>query len=120
MPLINSSSGKTIYEKARPAKGFYGKFKGLMFESRKNFDYALVFDMIAESRLGSSIHMLFVFFPIDAVFLDSKKQVVDIALNLRPFALSFVPKKPAKFIIELPAGKTQGIKLGDKLDWNFQ
>ena len=114
--LYNKTQKKKIIEKVRIAEGFFGKFKGLMFEGGKNFDYALVFDFWAESRISARIHMLFVFFPIDAIFLNAKKEVVDIA-RLQPFALNYTPKKAAKFVIELRAGKASGIKINDVLEW---
>ena len=87
-----------------------------MFERKANFDYGLVFPFGHETRMGSSIHMLFVFFPIAAVYLDSGKRVVDLAV-LNPFALNYTPKKPAAFLIELPAGKAKELSLGDKLEF---
>ncbi len=41
---------------------------------------------------------------------------MDIA-KLKPFALNYTPKKAAKFVIELPAGKASGIKIDDVLEW---
>ena len=46
-------------------------------------------------RLGASVHMLFVFFPLDLVFLDKNKRVVDKKEGFRPFSLNYTPKKPA-------------------------
>ena len=60
---------------------------------------------------ASSIHMMFMNFPIDALFLDSEKRIVDIAENLQPWVLNFTPKKPAKFIIEMKAGLAKKFKL---------
>lgn len=103
--------------KARFAEGAFGRMKGLMFERRKNFDYSLIFKMPSESRMGSSIHMMFVFFPIDVLFLDSGKKVVDIVHSLRPWALNCTPKRPAKFIVEMPEGtaKSKSIKIGERI-----
>lgn len=115
--LENVSKKKKIIERVRIAESFYAKFKGLMFESRKRFDYALVFDMLAESKLSCTIHMLFVFFPIDVIFLDEDKRVVDIARNLKPFKLSYTPKKAARYFVELPLGKISGIEAGDEICW---
>ena len=102
--------------RVRFADSYLAKAKGLMFERRERFDYALVFPFGGETRLGASIHMLFVFFPIAAVYLDSKKRVVDIAV-LKPFALNYTPKKPAAYLVEMPVRRAAGIELGDELDW---
>ncbi|PJA16774.1 MAG: hypothetical protein COX63_03110, partial [Candidatus Diapherotrites archaeon CG_4_10_14_0_2_um_filter_31_5] len=71
-----------------------------------------------EGKINSSIHMLFVFYPIEVVYLNKEKKVVDIKLNLKPWALNYTPKKPAKYFIEFLAG-TVGNKIGlnDELEW---
>ena len=117
MYLKNNSTGKTIIEKVRFANGFFSNMKGLMFESEKNFDYALIFPLPYESRIGASVHMMFVFFPIDIIFLDSKKHVVDKA-TLVPWMLNYTPKKPAKYFIEMQAGKASMAKIGDMIGWS--
>lgn len=91
------------------ADTFLKKLRGLMF--RKGLDHALVFPLNRESRMGASIHSLFVFFPFDAVFLNEKKQVVD-ARTVRPFTWNVTPKKPAKYIIELPEGSIGNMGAG--------
>ncbi|MDD5148265.1 MAG: DUF192 domain-containing protein [Candidatus ainarchaeum sp.] len=116
--LVNKSTSKKIMPKVRLADNSWLRLKGLMFENQAVFDYALVFDLPSESVLHATIHMLFVFFPIDIVFLDKGKKVVDIVRGIQPFTPSCSPKKPAKFLIELPAGKASGIKEGDLLEWN--
>lgn len=57
--------------------------------------------------------MMFVRFPIDAVFLDENEKVVDIA-TLNPWTINYTPKKPAKYVVEMKAG-TANYKLGEKL-----
>jgi uncharacterized membrane protein (UPF0127 family) len=115
--LFNKTTGKRVIARVVLAGTPWQKMKGLMFEDPTRFDYALVFVLPRESIVNASIHMLFVFFPIDVVYLDKGKRVVDIVKNLQPFALGYSPKKPAKFFVELPAGKAKGIKLGHKLEW---
>jgi len=66
-----------------------------------------------------SIHMLFVRFPIDVVFLDSERRIVDLKANLRPWLGTAFPKSRFRYAIELPAGAIEKFRLniGDKLDW---
>jgi uncharacterized protein len=116
--LYNKTSKKTIMNKIKIAKTFYSKFKGLMFESKKKFDYALVFEFTQKGTTINAIHMLFVFFSIDAVFLNENKKVIEIKKNLKPWTLFYAPKKPAKYLIELPEGKSNEIKLNDEIEWN--
>ena len=117
MPLINKTKNKVIIDKVRIAGNFFSQLKGLMFEERKKFDYALVFPMAIESRHGTSIHMLFVFFPIDIVFLDAGRKVVDVRRNVPSFLPYLAPKKPAKYFVEMPVGKSNGIEEGNIIEW---
>lgn len=117
LPLLNKTSGKKIMGKVLLAETPWQKLKGLMFEDPAKFDYALVFLLPRESIANATIHMLFVFFPIDIVYLNKEKKVVDIAKKIPPFSLGYAPKKASKFFIEMPAGKSKGIKIWDSLNW---
>lgn len=82
------------------------------------------------SHLGANEGMLFVFgkadywpiwmqdmnFAIDLVWLDVNKQVINVQPNVSPatFPQAFLPKKPALYVLELPAGAADraGIKDG--------
>lgn len=83
-----------------------------MFSKKAN--KALIFIFKKERRI--SLHSFFVFYPIDILFLDSKKKVVEIKENFLPFNI-YIPKKKSKFIIELPAGtiKKSGTKIRDTI-----
>ncbi len=114
--LRNESTNSAIIGNLKFADNFLRKLKGLMFEQKKNFDYGLVFEFSRESRIGASIHMLFVFFPIDVVYLDSGRKVVDVA-TVNPWTINYTPKKAAKYLVELPVGKAKEIKIGNELSW---
>jgi uncharacterized protein len=66
-------------------------------------------------RPASSVHMAFMGFPIDAVFLDRDLRVVKIAADLRPWRAA--GSRGAKAVLELPAGeaKKRGLTAGDRL-----
>ena len=117
MALLNKTKNLAISQKVRIAKGFFSQLRGLMFLRKKNFDYALVFPLMAQSILGASIHCLFVFFPIDVIFLDESKKVVDVQRSVPPFALYRQPARPAKYFIEVAAGKAGQTEVGDRLEW---
>ena len=87
------------------------KMMGLMFQ--KKLERPLVLVLGRESRVGASIHMMFMRFPIDAVFLDTEKKVVD-KVTLKPWALNYTPKKAAKYVVEMKVG-TAKCKVGDKV-----
>lgn len=62
------------------------------------------------------IHMFFMRFPIDVVFVDSGFEVVKIVRNLKPWRVAFCPV--ASSVIELKAGSVDmtGLETGMKLE----
>ncbi|MFA6049112.1 MAG: DUF192 domain-containing protein [Candidatus Micrarchaeia archaeon] len=88
------------------------RFLGIMF--RKKISRPLLFKFQAEARFANSIHSFFCLVPFDAVFLDSKKRVVDVVEAIPPFRLLIVPKAPALYLVEGPAGfaKATGLRKG--------
>ncbi|MEM4257022.1 MAG: DUF192 domain-containing protein, partial [Candidatus Diapherotrites archaeon] len=109
-------NNKAIIKKVKIADSFFRKFKGLMFESKEKFDYALIFVLEKESRIRASVHMLFVFFPIGILYLDKNKKVREKAI-LKPWRLNYTPKKPAKYFIEIPLEYLRKVEINDKIDW---
>ena len=64
---------------------------------------------------ASSVHMAFMRFPIDAIFLDRDMRVTKVASDLRPWRAA--GSRGAKAVLELPAGeaKRRGLTAGDRL-----
>lgn len=114
MPL--RVDGKKIINNVRFADNMLLRAKGLMFEKEKNFDYSLIFTFNYESKIGCSLHMLFMNFSVDVLFLNSKKEVVD-KVTLKPWLLNYTPKKAAKYVVESPVGTNKKVKLKDKISW---
>lgn len=63
-----------------------------------------------------SIHMFFMRYPIDAVFVDGRGRVTKVVANLKPWRVVWWARK-AKDCLELPAGAAAaaGIQVGDEL-----
>jgi uncharacterized protein len=85
---------------------------GLMFSKQKN----LVFEFKRERMIG--LHMFFVFYPIDLVFLDSSMNVVELKSNLRPFR-TYISKQKVRYVLELREGiiENNNIKLNDRISF---
>jgi uncharacterized protein len=66
-------------------------------------------------RPASSVHMAFMRFPIDAVFLDRDLRVMKVASDLRPWRAAGT--RGAKAVLEIPAGEAdrRGLTVGDRL-----
>jgi uncharacterized membrane protein (UPF0127 family) len=64
-------------------------------------------------RPAGSIHMFFMRFAIDAVFLDRELVVVDVVRGLRPWKVA--ARRGAKQVIELAEGAAADVRPGDRL-----
>ena len=65
---------------------------------------------------SNSIHMLFMRFPIDVLYVDKSLQVIGLHHTLRPWRLGAFHLR-SRFVVELPAGTlaATGTQLGDQL-----
>ncbi len=115
MPKIRNETRKAII-----ADGFvfcrtpWHKACGLMFTQK--MEKPLLFVFGRERMWG--LHMLFVFYPIDVIFLDREKKVVDLKEDFRPWAFC-TPRQPCLYIIEVPRGtiKRSKTSLGDRIEF---
>ncbi|MDN3019730.1 DUF192 domain-containing protein [Paenibacillus sp. BSR1-1] len=103
-------SSRTLPYSINRADSFFKRLKGLMFRK----------DQLVEEGLWivpcNSIHMCFMNFDIDAVFLNKEGQIVKMVEKLKPW--KFVkPVQNAYSVIELPPGTVAklGLKQGDML-----
>jgi hypothetical protein len=63
-------------------------------------------------RPAGSIHMLFMRFALDAVFVDRELRVLGVE-TVRPWR--FAARRGAKAVFELPAGAAAGLQAGERL-----
>lgn len=113
--IVNKSKGTKVGY-ADMANSFISRFRGLMLKS--SIEYGLVLKIPeGRGRHGSGIHMFFMRIPLDVLFLDEKKIVVD-KVHLKPWQM-YNPKKPARFVVELEEGTltSSGTEVGDELDF---
>ncbi|WP_226658802.1 DUF192 domain-containing protein [Pseudalkalibacillus hwajinpoensis] len=92
------------------ADTFLERLKGLMFRKRPLHEEALLITPC------NSIHMCFMFFSIDVVFLSKQNEVIKVVHNLKPWRF-VLPVKGAYSTLELPAGAIEryGVKEEDFL-----
>ncbi len=50
------------------------------------------------------LHTIFVFYPIDIVFLDDKYKIIQIKRNIKPFAFKIIPDKKASKVLVTEGG----------------
>ena len=114
--MLLKSNGKIIASDMEFARSITSQTLGLMFRKNIKNDYALVFEMRKPKRV--SLHMLFVKFPIDVLFLDDSKTITKIA-QLNPWTGRASSGEKIKYIIEMPHGtilKTR-LAVGEQLSF---
>ncbi len=87
--------------------------RGLMFSKKLKTDQSVLLKFSKERNIP--IHMFFVFFPIDAVWLNKDYKIVHIERNIKPFNPLINPKKQAIAVLETNKNITKNLKIGDKL-----
>ncbi|MBI2653433.1 DUF192 domain-containing protein [Candidatus Woesearchaeota archaeon] len=113
--IVKNLTKKTAMGKnAKLVDGVISQSIGLMFSKKQNKD--LIFKFSKEKTI--SLHMFFVFYPIDVLFLDKNKIVVDKKENFKPFAF-YKSKEKAMYAIELPDGTIKKTKteIGDRVEF---
>lgn len=108
MAIINKKTNRIVAKDHKICKSAFSKALGLMFSRKKT----LIFIFSKEKTI--SLQMFFVFFPIDVLFLDKNKKVVEIKKNFKPFTF-YTSRKKAKYIIEVPERTTA--RIGDIIRW---
>ncbi len=91
---------RVIAKNAEYCNSFFSKAIGLRFrKSPKSKGVIFTFDVPQKVIMD----MWFVFYPIDVIFLDEKKRIVEINEGFSPFSF-YSSKKNAKYIIEFEKG----------------
>ena len=112
--IIHVESGQVLVERARWCDGFFSKMKGFTFRRRLAPGEGLVLVEKRDGRVSSGITMVFTFLDLGVVWVNSTGEIVDTALA-KPWRLSYSPKKPAQYAIELQPAQLERIKVGDHL-----
>lgn len=108
--VLNASRGTVLADRAGWARSFGARFKGLLGRASLEPGEGLLIEPC------DAIHMFFMRFAIDAVFLDAERRVVRLFPRLPPWAAT--PRvKGARSVLELPAGagESTGTLPGDLL-----
>ena len=110
--IVNTTRNTLIAENGEVARSFFARGMGLMGRNELPRGAALVI------YPESSIHMLFMRFPIDVLFVDGEHQIVALHESLPPWRL-FAGVAPwrGRYVVELPAGAIRASETapGDRL-----
>ena len=95
---------------------FLTQLRGFTFRPQLARDEGLLLVGTRDSRLDSSIHMLFVSFDLSVIWINSDMQVVDkvLAKSWRP---AYFSKQPAKYVLEVHPERWDEYQIGDMVQF---
>ena len=105
-----SGDSRVIASDLEFADSFLSQARGLMFRRSLADDSALVFQFDSDAK--RDVHMLFVPFAIDALWLVDNE--VQATKRLRPWL--GLGRESADTLIEVPAGAADGVAVGDTVE----
>lgn len=103
MIIKNTSQQTVLSHDAHLCRFLWQKARGLMFSKQKD----LVFAASCEQKIY--LHMLFVFYPIDVIYLNKEKKVVELKESFLPFT-AYNPKNKAQYVLEVKHGTIKRTK----------
>jgi uncharacterized membrane protein (UPF0127 family) len=95
---------------------FLSQLRGFTFRARLSPDEGLILVSRRDSRLDSSIHMLFVRFDLAVIWINSQMQVVDKVLA-KSWHPAYFPKQPARFVLEIHPQRWEDYQVGDVVEF---
>jgi hypothetical protein len=106
---VVSDTGKLVCERCEIADSMFARTRGLLGRSGLEPDGGMLIDP------AGSVHMFFMRFPIDVVFLARDRTVVGVKHRLAPWRVAGARRAVAS--LELPAGRAAevGVEKGDVL-----
>ena len=113
--IRNLRTKKTLAHKKTIGASIHAKAIGLMF-SKRIHDEGLIFVFDNEGK--RDLHMFSVFYPIDVIFLDKKKKIVELKEHFKPFTF-YTAQKKSQYVIELPDSsiRKSKTKIGDRISF---
>ncbi len=114
--VVHVESGQILLPKSRWCDNFITKLQGFTFQRKLTLEDGLVLVEKADNRVNASITMLFVFFDLGIIWVNSGCEIVDIivAKSWRP---SYAPQHPARYVIELHPDHLNRVKVGDHVQF---
>ena len=91
---------------------------GLMYRHSMEDHQAMLF--VFDEDEPRSFYMKNTEFPLDIIFINSKKEIVSIQKNAKPFDKSSLPSNaPAMYVLEVNDGLSDswGLEIGDLIEW---
>jgi uncharacterized membrane protein (UPF0127 family) len=111
---LEKTSSPDTFVNVKYCDSFWSKFKGLMFSKELKLDQGIILVEDDETRMNTSIHMMFMSYDLTVLWLDKELVIVDKILA-RKWVPFYIPKKPVQYVVELHRSKFSEYSIGDKL-----
>ncbi len=109
-------NGMEIAKNIEVARTKLSQMSGLMFRKGIPSDYSMIF--ILKKQSSVNVHMLFMRFPVDVIFLDEEKRVLGFA-RLNPWT-GYKAMKGIRYVVEIKAGTIEryNISIGGQMEFD--
>ena len=106
---VAAGTGRVVVERLYVAKTWWSRFCGLQFRRELPQGYGLLLSPC------SSIHMFWMRFPIDLIFLSGDGVVVEVRRDVRPWTVAVAKEPKAHAALEVPVGSAL-VDVGEALE----
>jgi uncharacterized membrane protein (UPF0127 family) len=120
LTFLDSSGTMTTKINIQIANTEYDRELGLMFRKSMDENRGMLF--IFPDTQARSFWMRNTVIPLDIIFIDDSKTVLNIAKNTTPYSdVSYPSAGPAKYVVEVNGGfcDRHNIATGSKVNWNL-
>lgn len=114
--IFHIEGEQTLISGAKWCDSFGSKLRGFTFRRDLAVKDGLVLVEKSDSKMNTSIHMLFVFFDLGVIWVNDAGVVVDTAVA-KKWHLSYIPKDPARYVIEGHPSLVDVVKVGDHIEF---
>ena len=97
-------------------ESFFCRLRGLMFRSSLAQAEGLLLVEARNSRLDTSIHMLFVPMNLAVIWINSGYTVVDTVLA-RSWRPAYAPRQAARYVLEIHPSRLNEFTIGDQVEF---
>ena len=112
--IHNLSQSSVRPVEARYCDSFVCKLRGLTFRRSLSSNEGLLLVQKNDSRRDAAIHMFGVFMDLAIVWINTQGDVVDLRLARR-WRSVYVPRSPARYILEMTPSRLGDFQVGDKV-----
>lgn len=113
--IVHNLSRSSVHPiKVRYCASFLCRLRGLTFLRSLSHQEGLLLVQKSDTRIDAAIHMIAVFMDLAVVWINIHGDVVDsrLARRWRPI---YVPRNPARYILEMAPARLCDFQIGDKV-----